>query len=1049
MHDTKGPVEHQSVAQRVQHALEHVGHLLPDQAPIRVFIHHNTLHAFQHLHFHEAVLQGKEVYGAEPYVSEARFREYLGAGRITERDLDAALRDQIGEEERTTFVAGLLDLKALRMLRLRYAIETETAASLRWKVLEEEVFKRVRADASSEARNRLISETQRWLRLMLEASTLEAARQAGAFVTGEQGEEKIAGALARDHALKLSAESLREGLDEHAEALCVSALWVACREAAQGYLPDAAHSERTLRQHRDVMLERSGQDVYDLVFPILIRLSAAYLDDGLAQHPMPQRELGFYRSVRALVAHGSTPVSRWLRAVKRTFAEQEQRNASAMDVVLEALQDFGVSDGEVEHYLERMLLTLPGWAGMMARLERNADDRPSGGPPASLLDFLAVRLVYERAALQKIAASQPGSPKLALMARDRPTHAYGAAGDHAGPHRLFQVMQLAGIAAPRLRALAKTEAHDLIRAIDSFDEIWRRRIFQEAFEHHHRCQILNAMSAHRASLQIPEPVRRPSFQLISCFDEREEAFRRQLEEVDPSCQTFGAPGFFGAAMRFRAMDEHGAVALAPVVIKPTHEVEERPRHSDVALHEARTQRRRLMARFNAELHRGSRSLWRGTILNAALGLVAFLPMLTRILSPRNAGRAKRWASERLLPSPRTELSIHHDISSDADVSDAGPKPVVARQKGFKIDERVTRVAMVLENIGLTHVFSSIVIVVGHGATTLNNPHKSAYDCGACGGRQGGPNARVFAQMANEPDVRRALDERGIHIPDDTWFVGGQHDTCSDSVVLLDLDHVPESHRELLAQAMLKVHAARARTAQERCRRLFSAPNDPSPELALKHVEGRSEHLAEPRPEFGHATNAIAVIGRRAITRSLFLDRRAFLLSYDPTIDTTGAILERTLAAATPVGAGINLEYYFSHVDNDHYGAGSKLPHNITGLIGVMSGHASDLRTGLPRQMIEIHEPVRLLVIVEATPERLLAIAGKQAEVRELVVKRWIQLVSLDPDSGAMQVFTDRGFEPYTPERVVLPQADSSRDFYRGHREFLPPAQIKSSKPRAA
>ena len=70
----------------------------------------------------------------------------------------------------------------------------------------------------------------------------------------------------------------------------------------------------------------------------------------------------------------------------------------------------------------------------------------------------------------------------------------------------------------------------------------------------------------------------------------------------------------------------------------------------------------------------------------------------------------------------------------------------------------------------------------------------------------------------------------------------------------------------------------------------------------------------------------------------------------------------------PVCAGISLEYYFSYVDNEGYGCGTKLPHNITGLIGVMNGHASDLRTGLPLQMVEVHEPVRILFVIETTPD---------------------------------------------------------------------------------
>ena len=125
-----------------------------------------------------------------------------------------------------------------------------------------------------------------------------------------------------------------------------------------------------------------------------------------------------------------------------------------------------------------------------------------------------------------------------------------------------------------------------------------------------------------------------------------------------------------------------------------------------------------------------------------------------------------------------------------------------------------------------------------------------------------------------------LRERGIDIPADTWFIGGYHDTCSDDVELYDLEALPATHQADLDRIRESLDKARARNAHERARRFESCPVDASPDAALRHVEERSEHLAEPRPEYGHCTNAVCIVGRRSLTRGLFLDRRAFLVSYD-------------------------------------------------------------------------------------------------------------------------------------------------------------------------
>src|SRR5262249_24375812 len=214
-----------------------------------------------------------------------------------------------------------------------------------------------------------------------------------------------------------------------------------------------------------------------------------------------------------------------------------------------------------------------------------------------------------------------------------------------------------------------------------------------------------------------------------------------------------------------------------------------------------------------------------------------------------------------------------------------------------------------------------------------------------------------------------------------------------------------------------------------------------PLAALAHVEGRAADLAQPRPEYGHATNAFCIIGRRMRTRELFLDRRAFLVSYDPTRDGDGAILSRIMAAVVPVVAGISLEYDFSNVDPTRYGCGTKVPHNVRARLGVMDGAQSDLRPGLPWQMVEIHEATRLTIVVEATRDRIQRVVQGNSGIERLVRNRWLWLACLDPESGAVWELRSTGFVPHAPEHRLPVVTGDSAVWYQGKRGFLPPASI--------
>src|SRR5262245_69818 len=335
--------------------------------------------------------------------------------------------------------------------------------------------------------------------------------------------------------------------------------------------------------------------------------------------------------------------------------------------------------------------------------------------------------------------------------------------------------------------------------------------------------------------------------------------RRALEEVDPLVETFSSAGYFGVAVDYKGIDDARSAAFCPVVVKPEHSVLERPKAEDSALMESRRWRRRFLGLLMRNWLLSSKTLWRGWLSTSVLGLLSAAPLVGRLLAPRRDALLRDWPNKAFLPEPRTGLPLMRSTEQSYGA-------VSGLLAGFAPEEKSERVASVLRPAGLVSGFARVVVALGHGSTSLNNPHESAHDCGACGGRRGGPNARLFAAMANRPEVREGLRARGIEIPADTWFIGGYHDTCNDDIQFFDLDALPATHQTDMDRSRGSLDKARAEDAHERVRRFESCSPYAGSEAALRHVEERSEHLAQPRPEYGHCTNAVCIVGRRSLTR---------------------------------------------------------------------------------------------------------------------------------------------------------------------------------------
>ena len=506
-------------------------------------------------------------------------------------------------------------------------------------------------------------------------------------------------------------------------------------------------------------------------------------------------------------------------------------------------------------------------------------------------------------------------------------------------------------------------------------DVLARYALQVAAEHVYRRELFHMLAAQPTVSQSPA---RKSLQMVFCIDVRSEVMRRNLESVHESIETLGVAGVFGMPLEYVPIGFAKGTPQCPVLLQPNFQVHEQLRGISDSLKNDVAQKRFVVRR--------ARKLWK-SFQTSATSCFSFveglgLPYLGKLLTD---------SLHRTTPA----ASAEKDGLSGRPSSHLGPDIYTGRNRGLDANRRIELAEGMLRNLGLTSGFARIVSLCGHASGVTNNPYRAALDCGACGGHSGEPNARVAAALLNDTDVRIGLTSRGIEIPNDTWFLAAVHNTTTDTIDLCDVQLVPASHAEDLAQIEIWLQEAGRLSRVERSPRLGSQD--------IEDVLRRSRDWSEVRPEWGLAGNAGFIVAPRSRTVGLDLGGRTFMHSYDHRLDPELKVLELIMTAPMIVTNWINMQYYASTVDPAAFGSGSKVLHNVVGQFGILQGNGGDLMTGLPWQSIHDgmrfqHEPLRLLVVIEASCQAVERVIAKHSLVRDLVTNGWMTLAVLDENT---------------------------------------------------
>jgi uncharacterized protein len=944
--------------------LNSVKDTVPHYWPIGSFIHHNPLKGFEDLHFKDGLAKAKSIFGGKVYMESSYYMDLYEEGKIHDSVLESNIKK-------------VLSAKGFN-IPLEFAKKFLMEVSPKWSGLRIQLLsKKERIDDALYTyleNDSIFHDKQEWLNKLI--------------------------------------------------------------------------SHMTLYEINDALF---GGDDKESVEKNIVEFISRFLDEDQTTMRMPNRELGMFEAFKLF--------------------ENFSYDNNAESFVEESFKQLHVKDTEA--YLLTHLLKLHGWAGFIKYRSEDKDYIAQRQHPSALIEYLAIRLYYELRAVknhklsnfdlfQEYAHNNLDDSILKLLAHKHML--FGQALDalesneevslvlssHISSELNLDALQIQHSNEVLQSSLPLTELATIIKRLrEEEGYIWLKSL-EDSYIHSYVDKIINVEN------QTEEHV---TASATFCLDVRSEVIRRSIEKAGPY-QTYGAGGFLGIPIAFVEFDKAHELFLSPAIVKPQNVVFEIP----VESHDEYSSKTGMNKTTKKVLSDLKNNPYTPYIMVEAIGWIfginlfgkTFLPqktnkllsklkpykpktsytldklsldeiefyvakLHTRIIASVLADSSSKDYSEDDVKVIRSHLLFNDDLTiavSDEIIEklktahQITPQDYEYQKKklamvGFTLEEKVAYLQKYLKMIGQVSEFPEFITIIGHGSLSDNNPFESALDCGACGGNVSLPNTRTLCMIANTKDVREKIKEQGIFIPESTKFIPGLHITTTDEIKFYDTDILTDAQMQKFSKVKDDFNNA---SMQSRVERSESLPYTHT----HKDIMIKSMDWSEIRPEWGLAKNMGVFAGPRSSTKHLVLNNRFFMHSYDWKIDNDNAdILTAIFNGPLIIGEWINLEHYFSTVDNHIYGAGSKVYHNIVSKIGVFSGNYGDLKIGLPIQSVYLegepyHEPVRLLSFVEAP----LAIVGKAVEnsiAKPFILNEWIRPIIIDREAKKVYSYENGEF----------------------------------------